>query len=895
VQSAQGQTVQREEVPEEEEQVQAKSISNTIQREEVPEEEQLQAKSISDTIQREEVPEEEEQVQAKSISNTIQREEVTEEEQLQAKSISDTIQREEVPEEEEQVQAKSISDTIQREELPEEEQLQGKSLKGEMAATPNLETSIQGAKGSGQPLDENIRQPMEKAFGGVDFSQVKVHNDTQSDQLNKSIQARAFTTGTDVFFRGGEYNPGSRGGQELIAHELTHVVQQNSNSVARKVNSKNSNNLQLKRIKNPVVTSQINTIQRGPAPDQGQGTEQSKQALKAQFAQDAQANDLKQKLQTANKEKEKAVNVQSQLKSAASQAGVEAPEMGQLGEVPDANQALQEMNAAPEKLTAGIQSSGSPQAQPVMRKAEDSAVNQVSFNTSKPVIQRGLWGSIKKGFKKVGGAIASGAKAVGGAVVSGAKAVGGAVVDGAKWIGDKAAQGWNALKEGASKAWNAVKSAASKAWNAVTSWVGKVFAIAKAWIQKQIAKAKQKLTQVAMKATGMKDKMGALLEATNEKYGLTKKLKAGTQTAKEKIKGFGKTAANFGLAAAEGAGKALAGPIRPGWWTDKADEYKQLWSKENKGAYGEGKLGDVMRVLKTLDMTLGNVGEIAGWVSLITAIAAPIAGAFGVTAPLVPILGSISVVAAQITAVTALIRLALNAILAIYNLIRLTMAKDPEEKAKIQAAFFGDLTTIALSALSAGGVGKAGQKAKDSMNTLVEGNGKTLGQGLKEGWKNNNLWQSTKGSWKNNTGAWNRTKGLVKDVGNTAEALITDVTSTQGSQALIKIGIPIATGAGKQVYKDFSKKDSTVQKKADVTNLVQKQDTGEQTNDGMSAQLQQAIMTATQNMEMSNQQAQTEQDGEIKSLSDMENKAQEMNNGTENMKKEASKESAAKV
>ncbi|MBD2658024.1 DUF4157 domain-containing protein [Aphanizomenon flos-aquae] len=180
------------------------------------------------TVQREEVPEEEEQVQAKSISNTIQREEVApfEEEPIQAKSISDTIQREELPEEEEQLQAKSISDTIQREELPEEEQLQGKSLKGEIAATPNLETSIQGARGSGQPLDENIRQPMEKAFGGVDFSQVKVHNDAVSDQLNQSIQARAFTTGQDLFFRGGEYNPSSRGGQELIAHELTHVVQQ---------------------------------------------------------------------------------------------------------------------------------------------------------------------------------------------------------------------------------------------------------------------------------------------------------------------------------------------------------------------------------------------------------------------------------------------------------------------------------------------------------------------------------------------------------------------------------------------------------------------------------------------------------------------------------------------
>ncbi|WP_442941950.1 eCIS core domain-containing protein [Nostoc sp.] len=44
--------------------------------------------------------------------------------------------------------------------------------------------------------------------------------------MNCSIQARAFTTGQDVFFRSGEYNPGSRGGQELLTHELTHVVQQ---------------------------------------------------------------------------------------------------------------------------------------------------------------------------------------------------------------------------------------------------------------------------------------------------------------------------------------------------------------------------------------------------------------------------------------------------------------------------------------------------------------------------------------------------------------------------------------------------------------------------------------------------------------------------------------------
>ena len=94
---------------------------------------------------------------------------------------------------------------------------------------PSIEDAIQGARGRGQPLAKNVRVPMEQAFG-ADFSRVRIHADAQSHQLNQSIQARAFTTGQDVFFRQGEYNPGSWGGQELIAHELTHVVQQNGRS-----------------------------------------------------------------------------------------------------------------------------------------------------------------------------------------------------------------------------------------------------------------------------------------------------------------------------------------------------------------------------------------------------------------------------------------------------------------------------------------------------------------------------------------------------------------------------------------------------------------------------------------------------------------------------------------
>jgi hypothetical protein len=74
---------------------------------------------------------------------------------------------------------------------------------------------------------------MEPAFG-ADFSGVRVHSDSKAHGLNQSLQARAFTTGQDIFFRGGEYNPGSSAGKELVAHELTHVVQQNGPAVAKK-------------------------------------------------------------------------------------------------------------------------------------------------------------------------------------------------------------------------------------------------------------------------------------------------------------------------------------------------------------------------------------------------------------------------------------------------------------------------------------------------------------------------------------------------------------------------------------------------------------------------------------------------------------------------------------
>jgi len=96
----------------------------------------------------------------------------------------------------------------------------------------HVETAIQQKRGGGNSLDSGVRGQMEGALG-ADFSGVRVHADTQADSLNRSLGARAFTTGQDIFFRQGAYEPGSSTGRELIAHELTHVVQQDGDRVKR--------------------------------------------------------------------------------------------------------------------------------------------------------------------------------------------------------------------------------------------------------------------------------------------------------------------------------------------------------------------------------------------------------------------------------------------------------------------------------------------------------------------------------------------------------------------------------------------------------------------------------------------------------------------------------------
>lgn len=79
---------------------------------------------------------------------------------------------------------------------------------------------------SGQPLNQATREFMEPRFS-YDFSKVRIHNGHKANESTRALNARAYTVGSNVVFNTGEYKPDTNQGQRLIAHELTHVVQQN--------------------------------------------------------------------------------------------------------------------------------------------------------------------------------------------------------------------------------------------------------------------------------------------------------------------------------------------------------------------------------------------------------------------------------------------------------------------------------------------------------------------------------------------------------------------------------------------------------------------------------------------------------------------------------------------
>ncbi|HLF64402.1 MAG TPA: DUF4157 domain-containing protein, partial [Saprospiraceae bacterium] len=108
-------------------------------------------------------------------------------------------------------------------------------------APESLSQQLSTRPGSGNPLDATTLASMNHSFGS-DFSGVRVHTDVNAAQMNKGIQAKAFTYGSDIYFNDGHYNPRSTEGKRLLAHELTHVEQQNGSqqNIQRKLKAEPS-------------------------------------------------------------------------------------------------------------------------------------------------------------------------------------------------------------------------------------------------------------------------------------------------------------------------------------------------------------------------------------------------------------------------------------------------------------------------------------------------------------------------------------------------------------------------------------------------------------------------------------------------------------------------------
>lgn len=109
---------------------------------------------------------------------------------------------------------------------PPDNPIQTKSCAPQIQLSPNLETNLQSSKGNGSPILQNIRQKMESGFV-ANFENVRIHTDDNAVQMNQELGAKAFTNEADIYFNKGMYDTGSNQGKKLLAHELTHVLQQN--------------------------------------------------------------------------------------------------------------------------------------------------------------------------------------------------------------------------------------------------------------------------------------------------------------------------------------------------------------------------------------------------------------------------------------------------------------------------------------------------------------------------------------------------------------------------------------------------------------------------------------------------------------------------------------------
>lgn len=140
-----------------------------------------------------------------------------------------------------EVQADKVADAVSRgdvnmsrmtmEQTGSEINMKGEG--GSLTTTPEFDQQLEGTKGSGSKMESSVQRELE-THTGTDLSGVKVHTGSAADAMSESINAKAFTHGQDIYFKGDNYNPGTPEGKGLLAHEVAHTVQQ-GNGVSRKI------------------------------------------------------------------------------------------------------------------------------------------------------------------------------------------------------------------------------------------------------------------------------------------------------------------------------------------------------------------------------------------------------------------------------------------------------------------------------------------------------------------------------------------------------------------------------------------------------------------------------------------------------------------------------------
>ena len=155
--------------------------------------------------------------------------EIIQEKPIQA-SITPLVQTKEADEESADKETESDAVQLSKEDQEtevqkkEEDDIQKKEA-GSERNTSQLESELNSSKGGGSPMGAGTKEGMESGFG-ADFSDVRIHSDSNAVQMNKNLGAKAFANGNDIYFNEGQYNPTSKEGQHLLAHELTHTIQQ---------------------------------------------------------------------------------------------------------------------------------------------------------------------------------------------------------------------------------------------------------------------------------------------------------------------------------------------------------------------------------------------------------------------------------------------------------------------------------------------------------------------------------------------------------------------------------------------------------------------------------------------------------------------------------------------